>query len=146
MSQADYSAKSAQKGPFGRLGRPLRAVVIAAAALVLAAAAWGAYSFTRPAPLPRLVYFSAPACSACSQVAPLIDQVELEYAGLIEVERVSMMNRERMAYYNAIQPVYLVPTVFLLDGRGQLVWSGGATLSYEQIVGEIKSGTGIARP
>jgi thioredoxin-like negative regulator of GroEL len=128
------------------MSRAARIWALVAAVVVLAGAAAGIWLATRPNPMPKLVYFSTSACSACAQVSPLVDQAVREYKGLIEFERVSLLEKDRMEYYTQFQPIYVVPTIFLFNAEGELTWTGMGTLSYEQIVQEIAQGTGVARP
>jgi thioredoxin 1 len=105
-----------------RAKRILAVGVIAAGAAVIVAARGGRpaapvpASPPAPAQIPRLVDVGAGKCIPCKAMAPILDQLRVEYAGRLEVTFVDVWkNPDQAAPYG----VHMIPTqiFYAADGR-----------------------------
>jgi len=129
------------------------AVVIVGVIVLVAAAAWikngrrsadeapapdthndpGAKTATGP--LPRLVDLGAGQCIPCKMMAPILKEVEAEYAGRAEVQFIDVWKNPRAGQRYGIRTI---PTQIFYDRDGKEVWRHEGFLSKEEIVAKFK--------
>ena len=99
------------------------------ALLLLCAAAAGA----EEQKLPRLVDLGAKQCIPCKKMAPILDQLTSEYAGVFEVEFIDVWQKENVEKARAYK-VKQIPTQVFLDADGNELWRHVGFLSKEDIL------------
>ncbi len=125
-----------------RTKRILAVAVIAATAAVVVAARGGRQATVAPATvpasaqLPRLVDVGAGKCIPCKAMAPILDQLRVDYAGRLEVTFVDVWKNPAQA---APYAVHMIPTqiFYAADGR-ELVRHQGF-MSREEILAQWKA-------
>jgi thioredoxin 1 len=69
-------------------------------------------------PLPKVIDFSATWCGPCKRIAPLVDQLEREYHGRVDFQKVDIdQNRQLAGRYK----IRAVPTFVFFDANGRVV-------------------------
>jgi thioredoxin 1 len=85
--------------------------------------------------LPRLVDLGADRCAACKQMAPILAELKLEYAGRATIEFIDVWkNPEAGKAYG----VRIIPTQIFYDREGREVWRHEGFLPREQIIARLK--------
>jgi len=88
---------------------------------------------TSAAALPRLVDVGADKCIPCKMMAPILDELEKEYAGKFEVEFVDVWKyREKAAQYS----VQMIPTQIFYDAAGKELYRRSGFIGKEDILAQ----------
>ena len=106
----------------------MRKMMLLSVALALACVAGAA-----EAKLPRLVDFGATQCVQCKMLAPILDQLAKEYAGVLEVKFVDVWveaNAKEAEKYK----IQLIPTQIYFDKDGKELWRNEGFISKEDIL------------
>lgn len=83
--------------------------------------------------LPRLVDVGADKCIPCKMMAPILDELEKEYAGQFEVEFVDVWKyREKAAQYS----VQMIPTQIFYDADGKELFRRSGFIGKEDILAQ----------
>jgi thioredoxin 1 len=84
-----------------------------------------------PKPLPRLVDLGAGKCIPCKAMAPILEELRSEYAGVFEVVFVDVWeNPDAAKPYN----INLIPTQVFFDAEGKELWRHEGFLGKADIV------------
>ncbi len=86
------------------------------------------------AALPVIVDFWAPWCAPCKMIAPLIEQIALEYAGQIMVAKVNVDDSPEVA---SRYQVMSIPTLLFIKS-GEVVEQTVGAVSKDVIIEKIK--------
>lgn len=115
------------------------ALVIAAIGLVLARRAWEKSSTEDQAaldaalnrPMPRLVDLGAGKCIPCKAMAPILEELRVEYADRFQTVFIDVWENEDAAEpYN----INLIPTQIFYDAAGNELWRHEGFLGKEDIL------------
>lgn len=119
------------------------ALVIAAIGLVLARRAWEKSSTENQAaldaalnrPMPRLVDLGAGKCIPCKAMAPILEELRVEYADRFQTVFIDVWENEDAAEpYN----INLIPTQIFYDAAGNELWRHEGFLGKEDILAKWK--------
>lgn len=86
---------------------------------------------TEKAGLPRLVDFGSVKCIPCKMMAPILEELAREYAGVFEVEFVDVRVRPEKAQAHQID---IIPTQVFFDASGKELWRHEGFLPKEDIL------------
>jgi thioredoxin 1 len=93
---------------------------------------------TGPAPvvqrLPRLVEIGGEKCIPCMQMAPIIEALQKEYAGRMDIEKIDVAKVPSAMNLYAVR---LIPTQVFLKADGQEFWRHEGPLTKEEIVAKF---------
>jgi thioredoxin 1 len=90
---------------------------------------------TQPtATLPRLVEIGGEKCIPCMQMAPIIEALQKEYAGRVDIEKIDV---GKVPSAMNLYAVRLIPTQVFLKADGQEFWRNEGTLTKEEIVAKF---------
>jgi thioredoxin 1 len=86
--------------------------------------------------LPAIVDFYADWCSPCKMVAPILEDLALEYAGKIIVYKVNTENEQELASVFGIQSI---PTLLFIPAEGQPQAAMGALprQTFEKVIKDV---------
>lgn len=87
--------------------------------------------------LPKLLDLGAKKCIPCKMMAPILDELTEEYAGVFEVEFIDVWlpeNEKRAEEYN----ISLIPTQIFFDAEGKELWRHEGFLAKEDILAKWK--------
>jgi thioredoxin 1 len=86
--------------------------------------------------LPAIVDFYADWCSPCKMVAPILEELALEYSGKIVVYKVNTENEQELASVFGIQSI---PTLLFIPKEGQPQAAMGALprQTFEQVIQDV---------
>lgn len=112
-------------------------VLAGAVAIVLAARAWRDHTATTPselpetAALPRLVDLGAGTCIPCKAMAPILQELREEQAGVFEVIFIDVWKNPPAA-----EPFHinLIPTQIFFDAEGKELWRHEGFLGKAEIL------------
>lgn len=92
---------------------------------------------TNQAKLPKLVDLGAKKCIPCKKMAPILEELTLEYKGIMDVEFIDVWEKENVekAKQYGIQSI---PTQIFFDGNGKEVWRHEGYISKEDILAKWK--------
>lgn len=100
-----------------------------------AAPAPSASESTAPAALPRMVDVGASRCIQCKMMAPILDELQREYAGKVSVE---FVNLERDPSGGHPYGVRIIPTQIFFDSGGQEMYRHVGFYSKKKIVAKFQ--------
>ena len=86
--------------------------------------------------LPAIVDFYADWCQPCKMIAPVLEELALEYAGKIVVYKVDTENEQELASVFGIQSI---PTLLFIPKEGQPQSAMGALprQTFEKVINDI---------
>ncbi len=84
--------------------------------------------------LPRLVEVGGEKCIPCMQMAPIIEELQKEYAGRVDIEKIDV---GKVPSAMNLYAVRLIPTQVFLRADGQEFWRNEGTLTKEEIVAKF---------
>lgn len=87
--------------------------------------------------LPRLLDLGAKKCIPCKKMAPILEELSDEYAGIFDVEFIDVWlpeNEKRAEEYN----ISLIPTQIFFDASGKELWRHEGFLAKEDILAKWK--------
>ena len=96
----------------GRIGRIALLAVLALAAAAPAVAR----KAPKPAALPRLVDLGAQKCIPCKRMAPILEALKVDYAGVADVEFIDVWKNPQAGKAHGIR---LIPTQIFFDRTGR---------------------------
>ncbi len=126
--------------------RLILALVLLLAAPAVARAADGSAAPTAaaaPQALPRLVDLGAGKCIPCKKMAPIIEALRKDYAGIVDVVFVDVWKDPDAGKPYGIR---LIPTQVFFDRAGKEVFRHEGFFSREQIEAVFREKLGIASP
>lgn len=86
-------------------------------------------------PLPRLVDLGAHKCIPCKMMAPILKELESEYAGRAEIQFIDVWKNPQAGDEYGIR---MIPTQIFYDRTGKEVWRHEGFLAKEKIVTKLK--------
>ncbi len=89
------------------------------------------------AKLPKLLDLGAKKCIPCKKMAPILEKLEKDYAGIMEVEFIDVWqkeNAEKAQKYN----IQAIPTQIFFDADGKELWRHEGFISKEDILKKWK--------
>ncbi len=90
------------------------------------------------AKLPRLLDLGAKKCIPCKMMAPILEELTKEYAGVMDVEFIDVWqkeNAEKAQKYN----IQSIPTQIFFDADGKELWRHEGFISKEDIFKQWKT-------
>lgn len=87
--------------------------------------------------LPRLLDLGAKKCVPCKMMAPILEELTKEYAGIMEVEFIDVWikeNAEKAQQYN----IQAIPTQIFFDADGRELWRHEGFISKDDILKKWK--------
>lgn len=84
--------------------------------------------------LPRLVELGGEKCIPCMQMAPIIEALQKEYAGRVDIEKIDV---GKVPSAMNLYAVRLIPTQVFLKADGQEFWRNEGTLTKDEIVAKF---------
>ena len=87
--------------------------------------------------LPRLLDLGAKKCIPCKMMAPILEELTKEYAGVMDVEFIDVWqkeNAEKAQKYN----IQSIPTQIMFDADGKELWRHEGFISKEDILKKWK--------
>jgi len=84
--------------------------------------------------LPHLVEIGGEKCIPCMQMAPIIEELQKEYAGRVDIEKIDVAKVPSAMNLYAVR---LIPTQVFLKADGQEFWRNEGTLTKEEIVAKF---------
>ena len=121
----------------GRIGRIALLVVLALAAAAPAVAR----KAPKPAALPRLVDLGAQKCIPCKRMAPILEALKVDYAGVADVEFIDVWKNPQAGKAHGIR---LIPTQIFFDRTGRERFRHEGFFSREEIERIFKDSLGVA--
>ncbi|MCX6984615.1 MAG: thioredoxin family protein [Lentisphaerae bacterium] len=109
------------------------------ACLILITLAFGimAEDKKEQAPLPKLVDLGASKCIPCKKMAPILEELKKEYAGILDVEFIDVWQKENAKKAEEYK-VESIPTQVFLDSKGKELWRHVGFFSKEDILAKWK--------
>ena len=89
------------------------------------------------APLPKLVDLGASKCIPCKKMAPLLEELKKEYAGVFDVEFIDVWQKENAKKAEEYK-IESIPTQVFLDPKGKELWRHVGFFSKEEILAKWK--------
>ena len=121
----------------GRIGRIALLVVLALAAAAPAVAR----KAPKPAALPRLVDLGAQKCIPCKRMAPILEALKVDYAGVADVEFIDVWKNPQAGKAHGIR---LIPTQIFFDRTGRERFRHEGFFAREEIERIFKDSLGVA--
>ncbi len=87
------------------------------------------------APLPRLVDVGADKCIPCKMMAPILEELKKEYAGILQVEFVDVWKNPKAG---DIYRVKMIPTQIFYDAGGKELYRHIGFMSKEDILKKLQ--------
>ena len=85
---------------------------------------------------PRLVDLGAGKCLPCKKMAPILEELKREYAGVFDVEFIDVWENQRPALHYGIERI---PTQIFLDASGKELFRHEGFFSKEEILNQWKT-------
>lgn len=101
-----------------------------------APAASGAVEATAARPIPRLIDLGAGKCIPCKAMAPILEQLRVDYAGRLEVRFIDVWQKPEEAQPYGIQ---MIPTQIFYGADGRELARHEGFISCEDILAKWKS-------
>jgi thioredoxin 1 len=89
------------------------------------------------APLPKLVDLGASKCVPCIKMAPILEDLKKEYAGVFAVEFIDVWQKENAKKAEEYK-IESIPTQVFLDPKGKELWRHVGFFSKEEILAKWK--------
>jgi thioredoxin 1 len=89
------------------------------------------------APLPKLIDLGASKCIPCKKMAPILEDLKREYAGILDVEFIDVWQKENAKKAEEYK-VESIPTQVFLDSKGKELWRHVGFFSKEDILAKWK--------
>jgi thioredoxin 1 len=89
------------------------------------------------APLPKLVDLGASKCIPCKKMAPILEELKKEYAGVFDVEFIDVWQKENAKKAEEYK-IESIPTQVFLDPKGKELWRHVGFFSKEEILAKWK--------
>ena len=89
------------------------------------------------APLPKLIDLGATKCIPCIKMAPILEELKKEYAGVFDVEFIDVWQKENTKKAEEFK-VESIPTQVFLDQKGKELWRHVGFFSKEEILAKWK--------
>ncbi len=86
-------------------------------------------------PLPRLVDLGASKCIPCKMMAPMLEELKAEYAGVLQVNFYDVWENPEAAKQYGIR---VIPTQIFLDAAGKELWRHEGFMAKEDILAKWK--------
>jgi thioredoxin 1 len=125
-------------------GRARRVALLLVGLAFLAAgpaAAGGAPKPAPPAALPRLVDLGAHKCVPCKRMAPILDELRRDYAGVVDVQFIDVWQDPKAGTPYRIR---LIPTQVFFDAKGRERFRHEGFFSREDIERVFRDSLGVA--
>lgn len=90
-----------------------------------------------PTPLPKLVDLGATKCIPCIKMAPILEEMKKEYAGIFDVEFIDVWQKENAKKAEEYK-IESIPTQVFLDPKGKELWRHVGFFSKEEILAKWK--------
>ena len=90
-----------------------------------------------PAPLPKIVDLGASKCIPCKKMAPILEELKKEYAGVFDVEFIDVWQKENTKKAE-VYKIESIPTQVFLDPKGNELWRHVGFFSKEEILAKWK--------
>ena len=87
--------------------------------------------------LPKLVDLGASKCIPCKQMAPILEELKKEYAGVFDVEFIDVWQKEN-AKKGEEYKIDSIPTQVFLDPKAKELWRHVGFISKEDILAKWK--------
>lgn len=87
----------------------------------------------KPAGAPKLVDLGATACVPCKMMAPILEELESQYVGVLDVEFIDVWQPENKDIAKSYG-VEEIPTQIFLDPEGKELWRHVGFISKEDIL------------
>ncbi|MDD3716543.1 MAG: thioredoxin family protein [Candidatus Marinimicrobia bacterium] len=90
-----------------------------------------------PKPLPKLLDLGADKCIPCKEMAPILEELKKEYAGVLEVEFIDVWkpeNQQAAVKYG----IRSIPTQIFFDPEGKELWRHVGFISKDDILKKWK--------
>ncbi|MDD5597973.1 MAG: thioredoxin family protein [Victivallaceae bacterium] len=89
------------------------------------------------AKLPLLLDFGAKQCIPCKKLAPILDELEKEYKGILTVKFIDVWVKENAAEAKKYE-ISSIPTQIFFDAEGRELWRHEGYISMEDILAKWK--------
>ncbi|HCE44860.1 MAG TPA: thioredoxin [Lentisphaeria bacterium] len=90
-----------------------------------------------PTPLPKLIDLGATQCIPCKKMAPILEELKKEYAGIFDVEFIDVWQKENAKKAEEYK-IESIPTQVFLDANGKELWRHVGFFSKEEILAKWK--------
>lgn len=90
-----------------------------------------------PSPLPKLVDLGASKCIPCKKMAPILEELKKEYAGVFDVEFIDVWQKENSKKAEDYK-IESIPTQVFLDPKGKELRRHVGFFSKEEILAKWK--------
>jgi thioredoxin 1 len=87
--------------------------------------------------LPKLLDLGAHKCIPCMKMAPILEELSVEYQGVFDVEFIDVWQAENREKAKA-HGIRSIPTQIFFDGQGQELWRHEGFLSKQDILDKWK--------
>jgi thioredoxin 1 len=122
-------------------GRILMLLLILTLIPVVPASARRAPKPVPPVPRPRLVDLGATKCIPCKRMAPILEALEVDYAGAVDVQFIDVWQNPRAGTPYGIR---LIPTQVFFDSKGRERFRHEGFFAREEIERIFKDSLGVA--
>jgi len=106
---------------------------------LLGAGLWAQGNGNKPvaAKLPKMVDLGATKCIPCKKMAPILEEMTKEYAGILNVEFIDVWQPENAAK-GQFYKIESIPTQIFLDAEGKELWRHEGYISKEDLLAKWK--------
>ena len=91
--------------------------------------------------LPRLLDLGSTQCTPCKRMAPILDNLRHDYAGIVDIEFIDV---RKDAAAGMVHGIRVIPTQVFLDGAGNEVFRHEGFFSRDQIEAIFRDSLGVA--
>jgi thioredoxin 1 len=96
---------------------------------------------SRALDLPRLIDLGSTQCTPCKRMAPIIERLKQDYAGIVNIEFIDIRKDAAAGMVHAIR---IIPTQVFLDSAGNEVFRHEGFFSRQEIEAVFRDSQGIA--
>ena len=87
--------------------------------------------------IPKLIDFGAEKCGSCKQLAPILEKMKQEYAGIMDVVFVDVWKKKNVAVAQQ-HKIESIPTQIFFNAAGKELWRHVGFISEQEMLKQFK--------